>query len=195
MLRIVPAVAEKRAVFKPKLMLTLAGTTRTLLSLLKITDIFCGAALLRVTVQLDEVPDVRLVGRHESPLTCGGAMTLRLNDFDTPPALAVILAVWSVEGEETVAAKLAVLCPAETVTLEGTLTLALLLESPTETLDAAAPVSVTVQDELPGAFTLVGEQARELSAADTSWFTVIVPPVPDAEMEFPAEVAATTPEI
>lgn len=175
--------------------MTAAGTKRVLLSLLKITDKFCGAALLRVTVQLDDVPEVRLVGRHESPVTCGGAMTTMLDDFDKPPALAVRLAVWSVEEEETVAVKLALLCPAGTVRLEGTLTVVLLLESPTATLAAATPVSVTVQDELHGAFTVEGEQANELNAADTGWFTVIVPPAPDAVMEPPPEVAATTPEI
>jgi len=191
----VPAVAEKRPVFSPKLMLTLAGAKRAILSLLRITDKPGGAALLRVTVQLDDVPEVRLVGKHESPVTCGGAITTMLNDFDTPPAFAVTLAVWSVEGEETVAVKFALLCPAGTVTLEGTVTLVVLLESPTATLAAAVAASVTVQDELPGAFTLEGEQARELNAADTGWFTVIVPPVPEAVMELPAAVAATIPEI
>jgi hypothetical protein len=94
-----------------------------------------------------------------------------------------------------VAVKFALLCPAGTVTLEGTLTLVLLLDSPTATLAAAVPVSITVQDEPPGAFTLEGEQERELNVADTGWFTVMVPPMPDAEMELPAEVAATTPPI
>jgi hypothetical protein len=195
LLRIVPAVAEKRPVFKPKPTLTLAGTERALLSLLRVTVRFGGADLFRVMVQLDDVPEVRLVGRHEIPLTCGGAMTLRLNSFDRPPALAVRLTVWSVEGEDTVAVKSALLCPAETVTLEGTLTLALLLESPTATLVGADPVSVTVQDEDPGAFTLDGEQASELNATETGWFTVMTPPVPDALIEPPAEVAATTPPI
>jgi hypothetical protein len=122
-------------------------------------------------------------------------MTLRLNSFDRPPALAVRLTVWSVEGEDTVAVKFAVLCPAETVTLEGTLTLALLLERPTATLVSAVPVSVTVQDELAGAFTLDGEQASELNATETGWFTAMTPPVADALIELPPEVAATTPPI
>ena len=170
----------------------LEATKRALLSLLKVTDKFWEAALFRVTVQFDDAPGVRLVGRHESPLTCGGAITLRLKDFDWPPALAVRFAVWSVDTEDTVAVKFALLCPAETVTLDGTLTPALLLETATATVASAAPVSVTVQDEAPGAVTLDGEQARELNAADTGWFTVILPPVPDAVMELPAEVAATT---
>ena len=195
MLRIVPAVAEKRALLKPKPTLTLAGTERALLSLLRVTVRFGGATLLRVIVQLDDVPEVRLVGRHDSPLTCGGAMTLRLNSFDRPPALAVRLTVWSVEGEDTVAVKFALLCPAETVTLEGTLTLVLLLESPTATAAGAVPVSVTVQDELPGAFTLDGEQASELNATESDWFTAMTPPVPDALIELAAEVTATTPPI
>ena len=99
-------------------------------------------------------------------------------------------------GEDTVAVKFALLCPTGTVTPEGTLTLALLLESATVTLAGAGPVSVTVQDELPGAFTVDDEQFSALNGAvRTGWLTVITPPVPDALMELPAEVAATTPPI
>ena len=91
---------------------------------------------------------------------------------------------------------MALVCPADIVTLEGTLTLELLLEIPTVTLAGAGPVSVAVQDEAPGAFTLAGEQFSVLKdTVGNGWFTEITPPVPDALMEPPLAVAATTPPI
>lgn len=49
--------------------------------------------------------------------------------------------------------------PAETVTEAGTVTAALLLDNDTEAPPPGAPsVSVTVQEEVPGAFTAVGLQ-------------------------------------
>ena len=63
----------------------------------------------------------------------------------------------------TVAVNVALLSPAVILTLPGTVTLALVLDSVTlEVLDAAA-VRVTVQVEVPGAFTVAGEQVRLLS--------------------------------
>jgi hypothetical protein len=54
----------------------------------------------------------------------------------------------------------ALLCPAVTATLAGTVILALLLESDTLAPDGAAAVSVTVQLDVPGAFTVAGEQLK-----------------------------------
>jgi hypothetical protein len=63
----------------------------------------------------------------------------------------------------TVAVNVALLSPAVILTLPGTVTLVLVLDSVTlEVLDAAA-VRVTVQVEVPGAFTVAGEQVRLLS--------------------------------
>ena len=51
--------------------------------------------------------------------------------------------------------------PAPTLTLAGTVMLALLLDSATEAPpEGAAAVRVTVQLEVPGAFTVEGEQLR-----------------------------------
>ena len=100
--------------------------------------------------------------------------------------------------EDTVAEKLTLLCPADMVTLEGTLTLELLLEIPTVTLAGAGPVSVAVQDEAPGAFTLAGEQLSVLKdTVGNGWLTEITPPVPDAlmELELGLAVTATIPPI
>jgi hypothetical protein len=58
----------------------------------------------------------------------------------------------------TVAVKLALLSPAPIFALPGTVTLVLLLDRVTLTALAEAPVKVTVQEEVPGAFTIAGEQ-------------------------------------
>jgi len=90
--------------------------------------------------------------------------------------------------------KLLVVAPAATVTLAGTVVFALLLDSATANPPpGAAPLSVTVQTEVPGAFTLDGTQERLLSVIPVGWMTVIVPPAPDEEIEFPFLSDATTP--
>ncbi len=56
----------------------------------------------------------------------------------------------------------ALLVPVLTVTLPGTVTLVLLLDNVTPRGLEAAPVRVIVQSEVPGAFTIAGEQVRLL---------------------------------
>ena len=63
----------------------------------------------------------------------------------------------------TVAVKVALLSPAPIFTLFGTVTLVLLLSSVTLVAIEAAAVSVTVQMEVAGAFTVAGEQVKLLS--------------------------------
>ena len=66
-----------------------------------------------------------------------------------------------------------VAAPAGTVTLAGTVALALLLLSVTASPPAGATaLSVTVQAEDPGAFTVLGEQLKPLTV--TAAFTVTV---------------------
>jgi hypothetical protein len=68
----------------------------------------------------------------------------------------------------TVAVKEALVNPAPTLTLAGTVILALLLDNVTVDPPAgAAAVKVTVQLEVPGAFTVAGEQLRLLGCAVT----------------------------
>jgi hypothetical protein len=70
------------------------------------------------------------------------------------------------------AANPALLWPAVTVTLPGTVMLALLLDSvTTEPPEGAGAVRVTVQVEVPGAFTVAGEQLKMLG------WTVMVKPM------------------
>jgi len=65
----------------------------------------------------------------------------------------------------TVAVKVALLNPAPILTLPGTVTLMLLLSRATLAVLEAAAVSVAVQEEVPGAFTMAGEQVKLLSCA------------------------------
>jgi hypothetical protein len=66
----------------------------------------------------------------------------------------------------TVAVNVALLCPAPTLTVAGTVTFPLPLVTPTVAPDpAAAAVSVMVHVALPGAFTVPGAQLNELGCA------------------------------
>ena len=76
--------------------------------------------------------------------------------------------------EVTVAVKPAVVAPAPTVTLPGTVAFALLLDSATASPPpGAAPLSVTVQLEVPGAFTLDGVHVKLVGATEAVKLTVV----------------------
>jgi len=90
-----------------------------------------------------------------------------------------------------VAVKLLLLCPEATVTLEGTVRLALLLESDTANpLPEAAPVNATEQEVLPGVLMLELVQLRLLKEIVTG--REIVPEPPVGGIEVPPAVVATT---
>ena len=84
-------------------------------------------------------------------------------------------AVWFEVTDATVAVKPAVVAPAATVTLAGTVALALLLDSVTDSPPpGAAAVNVTVQAEVPGAFTVAGVQLTLLTVTAAFRLTVAV---------------------
>ena len=60
----------------------------------------------------------------------------------------------------TVAVNVALLSPLPILTLPGTVMFTLLLESVTLAAPEAAAVKVAVQIEVPGAFTVAGEQVK-----------------------------------
>ena len=68
----------------------------------------------------------------------------------------------------------ALLCPAPTATLAGTVILPLLLDNVTVAPDGAAAVKLTVQLDVPGAFTVAGEQLKLAGCAVTVSATVVV---------------------
>ena len=82
-------------------------------------------------------------------------------------------------------------CPAATVTLEGTVRLALLLESETANpLPEAAPVKATEQEVLPGVLMVELVQLRLPNVIVTG--SDIVPEPPLEGIEVPPAVVATT---
>ena len=96
--------------------------------------------------------------------------------------------------EPAVAVKEPLVWAVPILTPGGTVMLALLLDRVTFNAEGAGADKVTVQLEVPGAFTVAGEQLRLLG---TIWVTgsAIDPAVPDPGMEFPPAVEATTPVI
>jgi len=91
-----------------------------------------------------------------------------------------------------VAVKLLEVCPAAMVTLDGSVRLALLLESETGNPPAGAvPFKETVQGVVPGVLIVKGLQFKVLRETDTG--RVIVPVLPLDGIEVPPAVDATTP--
>jgi hypothetical protein len=122
------------------------------------------------------------------------ASKLNGNIWEEPFALAVIVAVWFVMIDPTVAVKFPAVAPDATVTLAGTAAFAVLLDSATTSPAlGAAPLKVTVQVDVPGAFTLDGLQVTPLGVTGVDWMTVMVPLVPDEGITFPSASDAATP--
>ena len=90
-----------------------------------------------------------------------------------------------------VAVKLLEVCPAATVTLDGSVRFALLLASETRNPPAGAvPFRETVQELVPGVLIVKLPQFRVLRETDTGRVMVPVPPLEG--MEVPPAVDATT---
>lgn len=142
-------VTVKLLLVDPEGTVTLLGTLAEELLLLKLTTVPpAGAAELRVTVPVELAPPVTLVGLRVSEesvtLPLAGLMVSEACR-ELLPSVAVMTAVVVVVTDVVVTVKFALVDPAATVTLLGTLAEELLLESDT-TLppDGAAADSVTV---------------------------------------------------
>jgi hypothetical protein len=128
---------------------TLAGKVATLMLLLEsvTTPPPEGAWPERVTVPWDVLPPLTLVGlsvSDESVTAVAGVM-VSVACCELPPSVAVMAAVVTLVTVCVVTAKDAVVLPAGTVTLTGTLAAPLLLESVTTAPPVpAGPVRVTV---------------------------------------------------
>ena len=162
------------ALVAPAATVTVDGTLATVVLLLESVTSAPpdGAAPLRVTIPVEEFPPVTLVGfsvSAESVGAGGGAgVTVSEADLVTPPYAAEILTVVDAATALVLTVNVALVAPAATVTLDGTLAaVVLLLESVTSAPpDGAAPLSVTVPvEEFPPA-TLVGFSESEERAAD-----------------------------
>jgi hypothetical protein len=150
----------KVAVVAPAATVTLAGTVAAALLLDRVTAAPpAGATPLNVTVPVEALPLTTLVGLSESAesVTDAVGVTVRAADLRTPPKVAGIVAVAEAVTDVVATVTLAVVAPAGTVTLAGTVAAAWLLDSVTAAPpDGAAPLNVTVAvEELPPT-TLVG---------------------------------------
>ena len=164
-----PAVALNVPLLDPALIVILPGTLNCPVLLESVTTAAPPAAFVSVTVQVEACPLPSAAGVQLNPANCAGASRFSVKVRVEPPPAAVITAVWSLLTEPTVAVNCALDEPEATVTLPGTVTFALSSDRLTANPPApAALLNVTVQVELPGAFTLAGEQDRLLTTVAVS---------------------------
>jgi hypothetical protein len=162
------AVAVNVALVAPAATVVLAGIDRTAFPPDRATGAPPeGAACESVTVHVAEPPLATWAGVQDRPVSCEAPVRDMDDDCVTPFAEAVITADWSVLTAAAFAGKAAVLAPLGTVTLAGTVRLALLLESATgKPAAGAALLKDTVQAMVPVPVTVAGEQARPESFAE-----------------------------
>jgi len=161
-----PELAEKVALLWSARMVTFAGTeSNPLLLLSSDTTAAVVAGALNFTMQAVDRLLVNAAGVQDNDVSCtdAAAVAVTANFFETPPRVAVSMATWLEVTEATLALKAALLCPAPTLTLPGTVTLVLLLDNVTLTALAGAALMVTVQAVVPGPLTLAVEQFRLVS--------------------------------
>jgi hypothetical protein len=159
---VVVAVAVNVPEEDPAGMFTEAGTVSS--GLLAETDTLVppvGAWAERVTVQVDDAPASSVAGPQVKVETNVGATRVKFAVCEDEPSEAVMVAGCVVVMAPAVALKVATVLLAVTVIEAGTVSAALLLESPTAKPPAGAGwLRVTVQVDAEPEFTLVGLQAR-----------------------------------
>jgi len=115
-------VTVKVALVAPSLTVTLAGTLADELLSERATNAPpAGAALVNVTVPVEEFPPVTLEGFRVTPESAAGRVIVKSDVLVTPPATALIVATVLVETAVVATVNVAVVAPALTVTLEGKL--------------------------------------------------------------------------
>ena len=156
----------KRALVAPAGMVILLGTLARLELLRNCTTAPpAGAGPLRVTVPVAVLPPQTEVGLIVSDwsVTLGEGLTVRVAVREMPPADAVIVTLVALETACVETVKFALVAPAGTVTVLGTVaTLVLLLRFTTNPPDGAGAVRVTVPVLLLPPTTLVGFRLRLL---------------------------------
>jgi hypothetical protein len=157
-------VAVNVAVVAPPATVTVAGTVTEGLLLDKVTTKpVAGAALVRVTVPVEDVPPTTDVGFRVTVETFG-AVIARVAFAVLAALVAVTVPLVSAPTARVVAEKVAVVAPAATVTVAGTVILAVpLLRLTTKPPVGAALEIVTVPVEEVPPTTEVGEKARAVT--------------------------------
>ena len=168
------------ALVAPAATVTLAGTVAAaVLLLVSVTAAPpAGAAPFKVTVPVEEVPPVTLVGLSVM-LEGVGALTVRFTDFVVPLSTAEMLDAVSAATGAVVTGNVALVAPAATVTLAGTVAAdVLLLVRVTAAPPAgAAPLNVTVPVEEAPPVTLDGlnERPEGIGALTVKVADLVVP--------------------
>jgi len=157
----------KRALVAPAGTVTVLGTLARLELLRNCTTTPpAGAGPLRVTVPVAVLPPQTEVGLIVSDwsVTLGAGLTVRVAVRETPPAEAVIVTLVALETACVETVKFALVAPAGTVTVLGTVAtfVLLLLRFTTNPPDGAGAVRVTVPVLLLPPTTLVGFRLRLL---------------------------------
>ena len=150
-------VIEKLALSAPAVTVTRAGTLATVVVLLDSVTIAppVGATVVNVTVPVLAAPPTTLVGltvTEDKLAGGGGGLTVSTAERETALKVPVIDSAVEAVTDVVVTVKVALVAPAATVTLAGTVAAAVLaLLRPTTAPPAGAPaVNVTVPcDELP----------------------------------------------
>src|SRR6267154_5508234 len=163
------------AVVAPAATVTLAGVLATVVLLLESVTVAPpdGAAAVKVTVPVDEFPPVTLVGfkLSEERVGRGGGTGVTVSEADlvTPLYVPEMVTVVDAATALVLTVNVALVAPATTVTLDGTLAAAVLLLESVTTVppDGAAPLSVTVPVEEFPPVTLVGFSETEERVTDT----------------------------
>ncbi len=178
----------KLALVCPADTVTLDGTVATDVLLLDSDTVAPpdGAAPLRVTVPVELFPPLTLVGLRvsEESVTDDDELIVNVACCEVLPSVAVITAVVVEVTDVVVTVKFALVDPAATVTLLGTLAAELLLDKlTTAPPEGAAALSVTVPVELLPPVTLVGFRLteetvvpQELAAFTVKFVDTVAPP-------------------
>lgn len=132
-------------------------------SLAEIATVMAPAAFERITVQVALAPTVNAFGVQVTVMSVGVDHNARVTVLDPVPRVAVITPEASVEIVPAVALKPALLLPAGTVTLAGTLSSGELEVSETGVLAVTVCPSVTVQVVVPADIKPVRLQTREVT--------------------------------
>lgn len=133
----------KVAVLDPAVTTTLAGIVTAALFLLNATVVLAATTPVRVTVPVEGSPPTRLFGVSVSVLNAGG-LTVRDAVLVTLRYVADTVPVVTAETGTVVITNVAVLAPAGTVTLTGTVAALFVVLSATVSAAAVAPLRVTV---------------------------------------------------
>jgi hypothetical protein len=168
------ALTVKAAVTAPGCTIALPGAFRAGL-LVDRPTVTAPAAFERLTVQVLLPPTVNAVGLQASDTSTGVDHNAKVTVFDVVPRVAVITPEASVVIAPAVALKPAVLVPARTVTLAGTVISAEFELRETNVFAAAVCDSVTVQAVIPADIKPVRLQSMEVICTgaareiDTDW--------------------------